>query len=266
MKLSRNFILVICAISFSFVFMGCKEDVDIGANWTLVSLGADGTILSTQDESLTQTLTLFAEPESDDGMYLISGFSGVNHFNGTFTMDGETAQVGPLAVTMMMGPEGDAKMESIFLAALQNGGMVSITEENGQTFLTISNGETNSSLVFMQTLLENTAWNLSMYNMGNAVTNIPEGIEGASIAFSMDGKVFGSTGINRLSSTYTFTPDGSITFSMPTLTRMAAPSEELAAFEMLQVELLEQAVLYQLSGSTLTLRNAAGETVLVYEK
>jgi len=266
MKLSRNLFFGICAISFLFVFMACNEDIDIGANWTLESVSADGTTLSTEDGSLTQTLTLFADSESNDSVYRISGFSGVNHFNGTLTMADKTAQVGLLAVTMMMGPEADGQAENIFLTALQNGGKVSITKENGLNLLTITNSEKKSSLVFMQTLLENTAWNLSMYNMGNAVTNIPEGIEGASIAFAPEGKLFGSTGVNRLSASYTFTTYGNITFSMPTLTRMAAPTEELATFEMRQVELLEQAVSYELSGSTLTLRNATGETLLVYEK
>lgn len=266
MKLSRNLILAMCAISFLFVFAGCKEDVSIGANWTLTSVSVNDTILSTEDGSLTQTVTLFAVPEPDAGVYRISGFAGVNHFNSILTMDGKIAQVDLVATTMMMGPEPDSQTETLFLAALGNGGKVSIKAEDGKTFLTIRNSETNSSLVFVQTLLENTAWNLSMYNMGNAVTNIPEGLEGASIAFAPEGKLFGSTGVNRLSSTYTFTPDGNITLSMIALTRMAAPTEELAMLEMRQVELLEQVVSYDLSGANLTLRNSAGETLLVYEK
>lgn len=266
MKLSRFFIFGTCAIAVLFAVMGCNENTNIGANWTLVSVTADGTPLSTEDGSLTQTLTLFVAHEPDSTDFQISGFSGVNNFMGTFTMNDKTAQVSPLVATMMMGPESDVKTESVFLAALQNGGTVSLEEKNDGIFLTIENKETNTSLVFKQTLLENTAWNLTMYNIGNAVTSIPTDIEGASIAFAPEGKLYGSTGVNRISGAYTFAPDGKITVSTVALTRMAAPNEEAAKFEMLQVELLEQAVFYGINGTTLTLRNSDGETLLVYEK
>lgn len=266
MKLSQKIVLVTCAITLLVGLIGCKEDLNIGANWTLVSVTANGTTLSTEDGSLTQTLTLFATPEPDSTVYNISGFSGVNNFMGTLTMDGKIAQVSPLAATMMMGQPADGKIESIFLTVLQNGGTVSIEETNGKIFLTIQNNETDTSLVFVQTLLENTTWNLTMYNMGNAVTNLPENIAGASISFATEGKLSGNTGVNRISGTYTFTPNGNLTVSPLALTRMAAPTEEAAEFEMLQVELLQQAVLYDLNGATLTLRNSDGETLLVYEK
>lgn len=264
MKVSHNFIWGICAIAISVIFMSCSE-TDIAANWTLISVTANDTTFSTGDESLTQPLTLFATPEGE-ATYRISGFSGINHFNGTLTMDGRTAQVGTLAGTMMMGTAEDAKLESTFLIALQNGGKVSAKEKDGETFLTITNKNYDSSLMFKKTILENTAWNLSMYNTNNAVTNIPEGIDGANLTFAPEGALYGSTGVNNIIASYTFTNDGDIVISTVGLTRMAAPNEEMATFEMRQVELLEQAATYQINGSTLTLQNADGETLLVYEK
>lgn len=257
---------IICLIGFLFIFTGCDENVNIQANWTLVSIEADDFAVSIDDGSMQETMTLFISPGNTPETYTVSGFSGVNSFHGTVTEKNANISFSALATTMMIGPEASQKLEDVYLKTLQAGGKVSAEQVNDQTFLTVTNTSNKSTLIFKQTFLENTVWNLNMYNIHNAVTGIPEMAELPTVGFSLDGTLFGSTGVNRISATYTATPEGILSVSPLAVTRMAAETAEMRNFEMRLLELFADISAYEMSGNTLTLRNDAGEALLVYQK
>ncbi len=258
--------IVLTAITvMAILFTSCVEDVNPEATWTLISLDDGETTVITEDSSLQQIITL-SVTQNTETEFSVSGFSGVNHFNGTVTIEKNTMTVEPLAVTMMMGADEAQKTEDSFLKVFNAGGKLTVKEIDGKTILSVKNKANGTELQFVQTLLENTAWNLSMYNVGTAVTNVPSSVAGVALAFSADGKVYGSTGVNNIMGSYEFSEDGKITFSALGTTRMAAPNQEARDFELRLLELLEQVSTFDISGQTLTLRNANGESLLVYVK
>ncbi len=260
----KKMMVAICII-VSFFIISCTEDGNPEATWTLVSIDEKEQDYEREDGTLKGTITISLMKRSETE-YGITGFSGVNHFNGVATISGRNLSVSPLAVTMMIGAPENQMLEDRFLKILQEGGRLSFEKDDGEMYLTIENKGNNTELEFVQTLLENTAWNISMYNVGNAVTNVPSSVAGVSLAFSADGKVYGSTGANNIMGTYAFTKEGSLSFGTLGTTRMAAPNQETRDFEVALLQLLEEVTMFDMSGDTLTLRSDTGETLLVYKK
>ncbi len=261
----KKIVLTSIVLAVMVLFSACVEDINPEATWTLVSLDDGKTDLEKEDGTLksTQTISITKQSETEYG---ITGFSGVNHFNGVATIDGKNITVSPLAVTMMIGAPEDQMIEDSFLRILQTGGKLSVEKDDGEIYLSIEHKKNDTELEFVQTLLENTSWNLDMYNVGTAVTNAPSGAAGVTLAFSGDGKVYGSTGVNNIMGSYVFTDEGSLTFSSMGTTRMAAPNQELRDFEMRLLELFENVRTFDISGQTLTMRNETGESLLVYSR
>ncbi len=261
----KKIVLTSIVLSVIVLFSACVEDISPEATWTLVSLDDGKTDFEKEDGTLKGTVTLSIIKQSEKE-YGISGFSGVNHFNGVATIDGRSITVSPLAVTMMIGSPETQMVEDSFLKILQDGGKLSVEKDDGEIYLSIKQKKNDTELEFVQTLLENTSWNLAMYNVGTAVTNVPAALEGVMLAFSADGKVYGSTGVNNIMGSYVFTDDGSLTFSSMGTTRMAAPNQEVRDFELRLLELFEKVQTFEISGQNLTLRNKEGESLLVYSR
>ncbi len=257
--------LVAICILLAFFMTGCVEEVNPEATWTLVSMDDGKRDLEKDDGTLTGVITI-SLTQQNEKEYGVSGFSGVNHFNGIATVEGNSVFVTPLAVTMMIGAPEEQMVEDAFLKVLQEGGRISIEKDDGETTLSIKNSKNDTELEFVQTLLENTAWNISMYNIGNAVTNVPSSVQGVTLAFSDDGKVYGSTGVNNLMGSYSFNANGALSLSALGTTRMAAPNEEVRDFEMRLLMLLEEVASFEISSNVLTLRSGTGETLLVYNR
>jgi putative lipoprotein len=66
---------------------------------------------------VVEASTLTIEFGTDGTM---SGNGGVNTYSGPFTVDGTSVTIGPLASTMMAGPDKLMTQETQLLAALQN--------------------------------------------------------------------------------------------------------------------------------------------------
>ncbi len=251
-------------VAMAVLFSACVEEVNPEATWTLVSLNDGEMKVNKENGSLMQSVSMRLETQ-EENMYGISGFSGVNHFNGSVTIDGNKMTVeSPFAVTMMMGADEAQKVEDSFLRTVQGGGTLSVKETTEGTMLTIKNTKNGTELQFIQTILENTTWNISMYNVGTAVTTVPASVEGVTLGFSEDGKVFGTTGANQLMGTYEYTDTGDLKLSALGITRMAAKNQEVRDFETALVQLLSEVSSFDISGNTLTLRNASGASLLVY--
>ena len=56
----------------------------------------------------------------------VSGFSGVNTYNGDYSLDGSAIEVGPLATTRMAGDPALMEQETLYLTALQSAAKVII--------------------------------------------------------------------------------------------------------------------------------------------
>lgn len=265
MKKLKSAIFIVMIVALGLLFVGCNESVNPEGNWTLISIKNNENSYSIEDETLPGTISMYLEAKGENS-YSISGFAGVNTYAGLVDVEKKAVVVNPLAVTKMLGPESSHTVEDAYLAAVQEGGKISIQEKDAEIILILKNSKLGTTLEFKKTVLENTSWNLSMYNIGNAVTEVPSVVETAYIGFVEDGSIHGNTGTNQLIGTFEYEKDGSLTFGPMGMTRMAAMNEEAYQFEVRMMELYSQVATFSISGSQLTLANDAGETLLVFKR
>jgi len=187
----------------------------------------------------------------------MSGFSGVNQYSGGYTAedDGSFA-AGPLAGTMMAGPEPLMAAESAFLGLIEE--CDTFTVADGK--LTLAVGSTDS-LVFEAAKaveLPGTKWVVTGYNTGTeAVTSPIEGSE-LTLEFAEDGTVSGNGGVNTFSGPFEATED---TIKIgPLASTMMAGDEELMTQESRYFAALDAATTWKVVNGLLELRDADGAT------
>lgn len=104
-------ILTVLAL-VGLVFMsGCSKKEDLSGKWNVTSLSK---------ENVAQALCVsFMEIKNEGDVYLVSGNSGVNLFNGNFeAKNGKFIPSDKFASTKMMGSPEANEYEMIFLQAL----------------------------------------------------------------------------------------------------------------------------------------------------
>jgi heat shock protein HslJ len=90
---------------------------------------------------------------------------------------------------------------------------------------------------------------------------IPEGDESLMVAFGHDGRVFGSTGVNQLTASYSLTADY-LTFGPLATTRRAATPEQME-LEHRVVQSFAGMCPFELTAQTLTIEGPIGRVELV---
>lgn len=267
-KLSSIFIVF--ALLF-FTIMGCNEEyTKTTTDWDLIKIEKDGKVLSTENgdfpEKITANLSVNKNESDTDFNYQLSGFSGVNNYSAQAFLDKGKITVANVITTMMAGDEKASSIETEYLQILSKGGKFSFETTDGNTNLIIRNKEDKTVLVFREIKLENTAWNLTFYNDGNAVVSVDENLKDKiTLGFGGGGQLFGNASVNSFASDYSSSDDGSLTFGQFITTRMAGPAE-LMELESQIINLLSQVQYYEVSGKNLTLKDADGTTLLVYKE
>jgi len=85
----------------------------VGTQWLVTNYnnGTEAIVSTVGDVDLT---ALFDETGK------VSGFAGVNTYNGDYTLEGASVKIGPLATTKMAGPPELMEQEQLYLVALQS--------------------------------------------------------------------------------------------------------------------------------------------------
>ena len=243
----------------------CTVTAAFGAALTSASYGDPG---STQDATALEggvwrliassidppDLAVAGMTASFDGSR-IAGFSGVNRYAGPYSADADGAfGAGPLASTLMAGPEPLMEAEAAFLRLLQAAERFSVS--GTELTLRTADGDTLVFGLAEQVGLSGTAWTVTGYNNGqDAVVGLEPGSE-LAVEFGEDGGVLGSGGINRFRGSY---ESGERTLEIGPLasTRMAgAPGlmQQESAF----LSALESSTSWEVLGGVLYLRGDGG--------
>ncbi|WP_051677048.1 META domain-containing protein [Maridesulfovibrio frigidus] len=118
-------IALICLV---LIFAGCSAskstltaDLPLQTKWVLEDIDGTGVI------DFAQSWAMFTE----DGR--VTGSGGCNRFNGSYTLENNTLEVGPLASTRMACAEAVDSQEFKFLQAL--GQSLNVRTENGLLFM-----------------------------------------------------------------------------------------------------------------------------------
>lgn len=226
---------------------------DASGDWELVSFEKDG-------EKITVVAATISVTNKGPGSYGISGFSGVNNYSGSLTADGHKITFAPgLASTRMMGPKEAMDFEADFLDLLANADTWTVTDAE----LALSGG--NAVACFAKKGLDGTSWKLTGANTGNAVVSVNSSNKNITLSFA-GGKATGFTGVNNMTLAYTTDEKSrSLTFADGPFTMRAGTEDEMKT-ERLFLDNIFKTASYSLSGSTLTLRDASGTTLLTFTK
>lgn len=197
----------------------------------------------------------------------VSGNASCNNYNGGFESNGDALQVGALASTRMAcaAPEGIMAQEQQFLAALQNaatyeisGAMLTIRDASGAMQVTAT-AQTASTLA-------DSAWEVTNINNGKqAVVSL---IADTKITLNFDtaGNVNGNSGCNTYAGGYKL--DGAKLQIGPLISTLRACETPAGLMEQEQQYLaaLQNVATFEISGNTLTLRDADGAMQVIAVK
>ena len=196
-----------------------------------------------------------------DGTQL-SGFSGVNQYSGPYTAgDDGSFKAGPLAGTLMSGPEPLMKAEQAYLTLLQDCTKFEISDGR----LTLSSGA-QETLVYEQAetvQLPGTKWDVTSYNNGKeAVVGVVEEST-LTIEFGTDGTMSGNGGVNTYSGP--FTVEGTSVTIGPLASTMMAGPDKLMTQETQFLAALQNAKEWSVVNGRLELRDTEGALQVIAE-
>jgi heat shock protein HslJ len=187
----------------------------------------------------------------------ISGFSGVNQYSGGYSAEADGAfSAGPLAGTMMAGPEPLMNAESAYLKLLEDAEEFSVEED--RLTLTTGDGSTLAFEAAKAVELPGTTWTVTGFNNGKQAVTSPIIDSELTLEFGTDGQVSGSSGVNTFSGSFTATDDA-IEIG-PLASTMMAGEPELMEQESQYVAALEASVSWKVVNGMLEMRDAEGAT------
>jgi heat shock protein HslJ len=221
-----------------------------GTSWILVGQGsADDLVLPLPDTEITI--------DFKNGQ--VTGSAGCNNYFADYTLTAEgNLQIGPAASTMMACPEEIMQQEIDYLAALA--GTDSFTLDEG--ILTIYTNQGN--LVFKEAqdlTLEGQGWTLSGIVQNEAI--VSTAIDSRITAEFSGEQVAGFAGCNSYSAGYE-KENYSLVLGLVSLTMMTC-DDETNQREAEFLSALESVEGYDISRNTLTLTDAGGNALLIFQ-
>ena len=189
----------------------------------------------------------------------LSGNSGCNTYNGGFEASGQALKVGPLVSTMMAceSPAGVMDQEQQYLAALQN----SATFEISGDTLTIRDASGATQVLAKANTpagLSGTSWGVTMVNNGKEAVVGLIAYSKVTLDFSAQGQVSGNSGCNTYSGGYETSGDQLKVGPLASTRMFCDQPAGVMDQEQQYLAALQNAATYEISGSTLTIRDAGG--------
>lgn len=231
----------------------------VGVTWQLNSVnnGRNGVISALPGTQVTASF-------GADGS--VAGSAGCNTYRGSYTLDGNSLSVGPLATSRMACAPPIMEQESQFLEALQ--ATATFAFVSGQLWLRDANGSTQ--VIFApppalppRPLPIGVMWRIQNYNNGQdgVVMVLPDAQ--ANAIFGSDGRVSGSTGCNTFNATFSTSEGSGISFGPMITTLRACLSDAANAQEQAILNAFGASTSFELLGDRMTLRSADGATQLI---
>lgn len=216
-----------------------------GTSWTLTSYLSSGTVIPVAEGYVVDAS--FAAGH-------VSGFSGCNQYVAPVTVDGTSITVGAIATTGRMC-KMTIPIEQDYLAALataasftQTADSLSIADASGAEILTYAAASTDPLAG---------AWIVTGYNNGNQAVVSPIAGTELTAEFGPDG-VNGNGGCNSYFGPASY--DGTTLTVGPVGSTMMACADDVMAQETQFLTALQTPSTVEVSGTTVTLRGANGET------
>jgi len=251
--------LLAVAVALLIVVPSCSSAADdtntdrlTGVTWVLDASSMDSLVVDASPTDARIDLTLGAEEAF--------GTSACNSYRGSYALDGDRLTFGPFAATQMACEQPLMDLEAAYLAEL---GEVSGFEVEADGTLVLTGGDVALSFTAEVPLaLIGTTWRVTTIASANAVSSTIADTE-LTAGFGDDGTVTGTDGCNRYRAEYSAS-GGSITIGAPAGTFMACEpdvEQQARAF----TGAMQAAAAYEISGTSLTLSDDAGNLLLVFD-
>lgn len=252
----RRIVSALLLVALLFVMAGCSAPSDPepeapaadptaleGVEWVLT-----GTSVADVDSKVIGITAAFKDGQ-------ISGFSGVNTYSGPYKAGEDGSfDAGPLASTLIAGPEPAASTEVAFLKLVDAADKFAAAD--GKLTLTIPSGDTLEFEAVEPVTLPGTSWLIKEYNNGKqAVVGVEQESE-LTLVFGTDGTVSGSAGVNQFNGPFTVTEDA-VKIGPLATTKMAGP-DNLMEQEAAYIKALEAGVEWDVARDVLTTRDGSG--------
>ena len=192
----------------------------------------------------------------------VVGNATVNTFRGPYTLDGRSAQMGPIVATDWAGGQQEMLQDETILDALRTASRYVI--QNGELQLSDSAGDLLTSFqVAPEPKLVGPVWVATSLAAESGELASVVGSAPIAAAFSPDGKLAGSTGVNQYSAPYTAT-DSQMTIGPEIASTMMAGDELLMAQESRYLDALSKTAAFEIGEYQLTLFDSSGAELVVY--
>jgi heat shock protein HslJ len=190
----------------------------------------------------------------------VTGSTGCNRFTAPYTLDAEALTIGAVATTQMACTGAADAVERAFLAALKD--VAAWRIERDQLVLL---GDGGAELLRFRVPTPTGTWTATAILAGDAVSSPLAGTE-MTATFADDGKLTGSAGCNRYTTTYRASR-GEMTIAEPATTKKAcATPEGVMKQERAYLAALSITRGYRVEGSRLSLLTAEGTFTAIFER
>ena len=190
----------------------------------------------------------------------LAGSTGCNRFTTTYTVDGDTLEIGQVASTRMMCPPPGDAVERAYVAALDR--VASWRSENDDLVLLDADEE---EVLRYRAATPVGSWQATAFLQGDAVQSVLLGTE-ITASFDEGGELSGSAGCNAYRASYTL-GRGQIEIAEPTATRKTcAEPAGIMDQEAAYLAALAMAADYRVDGRVLQLLTAEGTQVASYTR
>lgn len=255
---SLRYVVVIALLAASGLAGGCGQRAAgndpaalEGVEWTLTSASVS-----------SQNLSEFGITATFDGARM-AGFSGVNSYTGEYEASEDGSfKAGPLASTMMAGPEKNMAAEKVYLTLVE----AATSYEVAGGKLTLKEGE-GTTLIFEAAKpfsFPGTSWSVTGYNNGKQAVVGPIVDSELTLDFADDKTVSGSAGVNNFNGEYTSGEDAISIGPLASTKKMGDP--ELMTQEQAYLAALGAASTWEVSNGVLTMRDGKGAIQIIAAK
>jgi heat shock protein HslJ len=222
-----------------------------GSTWVLTGIAKGDAMIQTWiDVEITA--------EFVDGT--MAGSSGCNRYSAGYELDGQSLKIGMAMGTLMACDEERMGREGEFLGALEAVDSYEIKMET----LTLMGADGKSVMVFQVATdlpLEGTAWTLQAIAAEDAI--VSTAFDSEITATFAEGQVSGSAGCNQYFAGYELEGEG-LYLGPVGRTEMACMEVDRMEREDAFLKALEAVAGYSIKMGTLTLTDAAGETLIIF--
>jgi heat shock protein HslJ len=187
-----------------------------------------------------------------------SGSTGCNQWTGDYTFDGESLELGELAMTAMACPPPADEVERAVVDALEQVAGWRLEDEE----LVLVDGDDTELLRFVRASPAG-AWEATGVLQDDALASPLEGTA-ITATFGEDGELSGSGGCNTYNARYTI-DGGELEIGPAASTKMLCPEPEgVMEQETAYFAALEEAVAFRVQGGVLELLGPEGSAVVTY--